>query len=234
MLDALERKILAWHERRTPWLAVVVARIFLAFAFVPAGLKKVLGQPFTDPSKTGAFHEFLHAFHATGGFYSFVGSVQLFAAALLLSQRFASVGAALFAPILSVILVFCWSTEVYPTATVVTLMWLTTLALLTWDVDRWRALLRAPGAKSEAREAKSLPLSLGLWAGCGLTVTGLYLLVCAVTGEIYRPRGAEWSKPQFYVFPLMLALVVATWALDRARWRKGLGRSVEESSPPEE
>ena len=232
MLDALERKILALHERRTPWLIVVVARIFLAFAFVPAGLKKVLGEPFTDPGKTGAFHEFLHAFHATGGFYSFVGGVQLFAAALLLSQRFASVGAALFAPILSVILVFCWSTAVYPTATVVTLMWLTLLALLGWDLDRWRALLRPPGAARAARQAQPPPLDLRLWAGCGLGATGLYLLVCVVTGEIYRPRGAEWSKPQFYVFPLMLALVIATWALDRARWRKGLGGSGEESSPP--
>jgi uncharacterized membrane protein YphA (DoxX/SURF4 family) len=231
MLNALERRILALHERRGPWLAVAVARIFLAFAFVPAGLKKVIGQPFTDPSKTGEFHEFLHAFHATGGFYSFVGLVQLVAAALLLSQRFASLGAALFAPILSVILVFCWSTEVYPTATVVTLMWLTTLALVSWDLDRWRGLLRAPGAAREARAAQTLPLDLRLWAACGLTVTGLYLLVCLVTGEIYRPRGAEWGKPQFYVFPLMLLLVVGTWLLDRARWRKGPAGSVEETSP---
>lgn len=234
MLDALERKILSLHERRTPWLCVAVARIFLAFAFVPAGLKKVLGEPFTDPSKTGEFHEFLHAFHATGAFYSFVGAVQLLAAGLLLSQRFASLGAALFAPILSVILVFCWSTGVYPTATVVTLMWLTTLALVGWDLDRWRALTKAPGAARPARAAAPLPLDLRLWAACGLITTGLYLVVCLLTGEIYRPRGAEWSKPQFYVFPVMLASVVVTWVVDRSRWRKGRGGSVAETALPPE
>lgn len=230
MLDALERFVLGLHERRGPNLAVAIARIFLAFAFVPAGLKKVLGQPFTDPAKTGAFHEFLHTFHATGGFYSFVGAIQLCAALLLLSQRFATLGAVLFAPILTTILVFCWSTGVYPTATVVTLMWLTLGGLLLWDVDKWRALLGAQGAPRVTREAQVPPLDLRLWAGSGLLVTFLYLAVCLATGEIYRPRGAEWSRPQFYVFPLMLLIVAGTFAWDGVRQRRSTREAGETPS----
>ena len=60
----------------------------------------------------GAFHEFLHAFYATGTFYQFVGTLQLVAAFLLLSQRFATAGAILLTPIVTAVLVLCWSTKV--------------------------------------------------------------------------------------------------------------------------
>jgi uncharacterized membrane protein YphA (DoxX/SURF4 family) len=221
MLDALERIALDFHARRWANLGVVLARIFLAFAFVPAGLKKVLGQPFTDlPRSTGPFYEFLHALHGTGGFYTFVGSVQLCAALLLLSQRFATAGLVLFMPILTAILVFCWSTGVYPTATVVTLMWLAAVALGLWDVDKWRPLFRAQGAEWTARHRLKPPLDLRLWAACGLTVTGLYLVVCLASGEVYRPRGAEWGRLEFYVFPLMLGIVALSLVVDEVRFRR--------------
>ncbi|MBL4849938.1 MAG: hypothetical protein JKY65_30790 [Planctomycetes bacterium] len=220
MLDSLERFVLGLRERRWANLGVALARIFLAFAFVPAGLKKVLGQPFTDPAKTGAFHDFLHAFHATGAFYSFVGVVQLSAAFLLLSQRYATAGAALLLPVLTAIFVFCWSTGVYPTATVVTIMWITTLGLFAWDLDKWRVLLAAEGATRSSPPRSRPPLDLRLWAACGLTVTALYLGVCLASAEIYRPRGAEFGKPAFYVFPLMLALVGATFGVDEVRHRR--------------
>ena len=80
--------------------------MLIGFAFIPAGLKKLLGQPFTDPTNTGVFHDFLHAFHSTGLFYQFVGALQLTAAVLLITQRHATLGAVLIAPILVAIFVF--------------------------------------------------------------------------------------------------------------------------------
>ena len=122
--------------RRQAWMhgVVIVLRYLIGFAFLPAGLKKVLGQPFTDPANSGRFHDFLHAFHATGGFYRFVGVVQLTAAALLLTQRFALLGALLALPVITAIAAFCWSTGVVPTAVVATLMMLGTAALVVWDL----------------------------------------------------------------------------------------------------
>lgn len=221
MRERFEGLLQGARRRRWVHVGVVVLRIFLAFAFVPAGLKKVLQQPFTDPSNTGPFHEFLHAFYATGAFYQFVGVVQLVAAFLLLSQRFATLGAILFTPILTVILVFCWSTKVYPTAVVVTLMFLATLGLVLWDYPKWRGALLPDPREHELRIAPQPPLvDLNLWAACGLTVTGLYLAVCALTGTIYRPMGAELDRPEFYVFPLMLLLVAITLGVDEARYRR--------------
>ena len=68
-LTWLEERIARAHERRRIYISIIVLRMVIGFAFIPAGLKKLLGQPFTDPANTGVFHEFLHAFQATGLFY---------------------------------------------------------------------------------------------------------------------------------------------------------------------
>jgi len=207
------------RARRTRWAQVAIAnlRLFLGFAFVPAGLKKVLDEPFTDPHLHGPFHDFLHAFHATGWFYQFVGVMQLVTATLLITQRLASIGALLATPILTTIMAFCWSTKVYPTATVVTVMWLGTLALVMWDRPRWRAVLAGDAETAPQPGRRSPPIDRRLWQACGIAILCMYLAVCAVTGSVYRPRGAAWSSPEFYVFPAMLVVVVVTFFVDRAR-----------------
>src|SRR5687767_12402704 len=94
---------LVQRARRTRWanVAIVNLRFLIGFAFIPSALKKVLDQPFTDPANRGPFHDFLHAFHATGWFYSFVGITQILAAVLLFTQRFATVGALIALPVLT-------------------------------------------------------------------------------------------------------------------------------------
>jgi uncharacterized membrane protein YphA (DoxX/SURF4 family) len=204
--------------RRRRWLHLAVAntRILIAFAFLPAGLKKVTGQPFTDAGNSGAFHDFLHAFHATGLFYGLVGAVQLTAAALLVSQYFALLGAVIALPVLAAILAFCWSTGVVPTAIVVTLMTLATLALIAWDGHRLRGLV-VDGAAPPA--PWTAPIATGLWAACGIAVCLLYLAACAITGEVYRPRGSEPHELGFWVLAVMPALPLVTLALDIRRHR---------------
>jgi len=216
----LDDVLLRARRKRWTQLAVTNLRIFVGFAFVPAGLKKVLAEPFTDPHLHGPFHDFLHAFHATGWFYQFVGVMQLLTATLLITQRFATVGALFATPILTTILFFCWSTKVYPTATVVTLMWLGTLALVAWDWPKWRAIFDREAAHEARAGLPAAPIDRRLWQACGWAVLCLYLAVCAATGGVYRPRGAAWDTPAFYVFPAMLLLVIATFVLDRSRSRK--------------
>src|SRR3954452_15236135 len=142
-MQRLARYMEALRARAGAQRLLALLRIALGFALLPAGLKKVLGAPFTEPANHGPFHDFLHAFYATGFFYTFVGLSQLTTAFMLMTQRWASLGALLMAPIVTVILVFCWSTGVIPTASVVTLMFLGTLLLLTWDQAKWRPLLSA-------------------------------------------------------------------------------------------
>lgn len=195
--------------RRQPWLhgAVIVLRYLIGFAFLPAGLKKVLGQPFTDPANSGRFHDFLHAFHATGGFYRFVGVVQLTAATLLLTQRFALAGALIMLPVITAITAFCWSTGVVPTAVVATLMMLGTAALVMWDLPAWRPAV-------EAREPA------GPWALAGAAILVLYLGATAINGAIYRPRGVELDRPAFYLLVAVPMIPLVTWIMVRRRARR--------------
>jgi len=224
MPGRIERLVLRARARRGLILFVVNLRIFLAFALLPSGLKKVIDEPFTDPDNVGPFHEFLHAFFATGSFYHFVGATQLLAATLLFSQRFATAGALLMLPILTVIFVFCWATQVYFTATIVTLMLLGNIGLVLWDVQKWRAIF-ARDDEPTLVDVEPLPpvVDLTLWRRCGFGILALYLAVCAFEGEIYRPMGLELDNPSFYVFPALLLLPIGTWLLDRARYRRAAG-----------
>lgn len=210
-LTWLEERIARAHECRGISISIIVLRMMIGFAFIPAGLKKLLGQPFTDPANTGIFHEFLHAFHATGRFYQFVGALQLTAAVLLITQRHATLGAALIAPILVAIFVFCWSTGVVPTAIVVTLMSVGLLALILWDIQRWKALL---GMTTSAPPTAHPVVNMRLWSRCGWLILLLYFGNTAITGQVYRPMGVEWSNPSFIVLLIIAVLPLVTLALD--------------------
>ncbi len=218
----LEAVILRLRSRRWANLAVANLRILIGFAFLPAGLKKLLGQPFTDAYKAGAFHDFLHAFHDTGGFYRFVGCMQLIAAALLMTQTFALVGAVLMLPILVAIGVLCYSTGVgIPTLTTVTLMAAGVVGLLLWDMQKWRALLTPDQvATTVSVQPKAAVFRPSLWATCGWAVLATYGLASALHGGVYRPRGVELDNPAFYLLPLITVYPVVTWMLDRAWFRR--------------
>lgn len=209
-MAALTRLLERARGARWANLCVIVLRFLIGFAFLPAGLKKVLGEPFTDPRNSGPFHDFLHAFLATGAFYRFVGIVQLAIAVLLLTQRFAAAGAVLALPVVAAILVFCWSTLVIPTATVVTLMFAGVVALVVWDLDRWTRWTAGGGAA--ARPASPPGRA---WQLCGVAILAVYLGACLATGEVYRPRGVRPDDVRFYIFPVIALLPVVAYLVDR-------------------
>jgi hypothetical protein len=209
---------LVHRARRVRWITVAVVnlRFLIGFAFLPAALKKVLDQPFTDPANHGRFHDFLHAFHATGWFYGFVGVMQLIAAVLLCTQRFATLGALIALPILTAITAFCWSTAVYPTAMIATLMWLGTIGLLAWDLDKWRGIVARDGSMAVASR-DPLPIDLALWARCGWAILVVYLGSALWRGGVYRPRGIELDEPAFYVMPAVLLMPIVTLVIEQRR-----------------
>jgi uncharacterized membrane protein YphA (DoxX/SURF4 family) len=240
---ARARRHVTWHR------LIAVLRLMIGFAFVPAGLKKLTGQPFTDPTNHGPFHDFLHAFHATGWFYNFVGVVQLVIAALLMTQAWAPLGAVLAVPVLVTIAAFCWSTAVVPTAIVVSLMLLGALALVAWELPRLRrALLPDPTSNPNPTPSPSPspnpnpnpspspspnpnpnrfePLvSTRIWAACGVAIIVLYVALCLWQGEVYRPRKPSPHEPGFWVMPAIALLPVVAWLADRRAARARAART---------
>ena len=207
------------HARRSAQLAVANLRIVVGFAFVPAGLKKVLGQPFTDPGNAGVFHDFLDAFLATGGLYRFVGAMQLTVALLLMTQRFAALGAALALPIAAAITAFTWSTARAPTVIVTTLLTLALAGLLTWDLRRWVAMLTERALPPPPPPMTPAPIERRLWAWCGLAVIATYGGLCLALGEVYRPRKPQPDSPAYFVMPALPLLPLATGLIERRRRR---------------
>ncbi len=207
------------HARRSAQLAVANLRIVVGFAFVPAGLKKLLGQPFTDPGNAGVFHDFLDAFLATGGLYRFVGAMQLAVAVLLMTQRFAALGAALALPIAAAITAFTWSTARAPTVIVTTLLTLALAGLLTWDLRRWVAMLTERALPPPPPPPNPAPIERRLWAWCGLAVIATYGGLCLALGEVYRPRKPQPDSPAYFVMPALPLLPLATGLIERRRRR---------------
>jgi uncharacterized membrane protein YphA (DoxX/SURF4 family) len=213
------QRLITWvRPVRLSWrahVAIAILRLLIGFAFLPAGLKKILGQPFTDADKHGAFHDFLHAFYQTGWFYNFVGALQLTAAVLLMTQRFAGLGAAMALPILTAIAAFCWSTGVVVTSIVVTLMWLGTVGLLAWDIMPYLSNT----ATDESAVQPKLSSHRRLWAFCGFAIIIIYIGFCIFRGEVYRPRRADPSDPAFYLMPLIALAPMVTIFIEKRRRR---------------
>lgn len=118
-------------------LLVINLRYVIGFGFVPSGLIKVMDKPFTRIENVGVFYDFLDALYATGFYYNMVGFMQVFAAVLLITQRFSTVGAAVFLPIIFNITVLTLSTIGSFTPLIATLMLLGTISLLVWDQHKW-------------------------------------------------------------------------------------------------
>jgi uncharacterized membrane protein YphA (DoxX/SURF4 family) len=215
------------RQRRSLQLAVANLRILIGFGFLPAGLKKLLGERFTDAGNVGPFHDFLHALWATGPLYRTVGIVQLTGALLLMSQRFAAVGAALLLPVLGVIAVFVWSTAGVPTIATATLMLVGVIALLLWDLHKWRGVFASDRRQAPLAVAPTADvIDAALWQRAGMAVAGLYFASCVLYGGVYRPRGADWSEPAFYVMPAVALIPLAALWLDRRRARR---RRIEQT-----
>lgn len=125
-----------------------MTRILLCLGFLPSGLKKVLGEPFTILSPETPVGYFFDALHRAGFYYEFIGWAQITAALLLLFPRTAPLGAVLYFPIILNIWVITVAMHFRGTWVITSLMLLATTYLLCWEYDRLKALLplrrRAP------------------------------------------------------------------------------------------
>jgi hypothetical protein len=145
--------------------------------------------------------------------------MQLIAAALLFTQRFALLGALIALPMLSAIAAFCWSTGVVVTSVVATLMWLGTIGLVVWDIDKWKAVFARDGEATTV-EPTALPIDLRLWAKCGWAILLLYMGTALIRGGVYRPRGLELGEPAFYVLPAVMLMPIVTFVIEQRRRAK--------------
>ena len=135
-------------------LFVINLRYLIGFGFLPSGMIKVMDKPFTRIENEGIFFDFLDVFHATGEFYQMVGIMQVAAAILLITQRFASLGAFIFLPIIFCISVLTLGTIGSLTPLIAVLMFSGIIFLLLWDYPEWINILNPDNKLAQIPDEK--------------------------------------------------------------------------------
>ena len=96
-----DRYYLHIKQNRWYWYFSIFCRLILAFAFIAAGVVKVLDERFASGlSEVHPMGAYLTALYKTGYYYTFIGISQILAAILLLIPRTVVLGALLYFPII--------------------------------------------------------------------------------------------------------------------------------------
>jgi hypothetical protein len=119
---------------------VVSVRLLIGYAFLPSGLIKLLGRPFTSLPDSNPVGHFFNAMYNTGIYWNFLGLMQVLAGILLMTQRFATVGALLYLGIITNIVLITYGIGFGNTTIIAVLMLLATLSLIVWDFQKIKLL----------------------------------------------------------------------------------------------
>ena len=141
-LKTFEQFYLNIKGNRWYWLFSIFCRLALAYAFIVAGIVKIVGERFASglaiEHPMGAY---LEALHHTGYYYTFIGIVQVLAAILLLIPRTAVIGAVLYFPIILNICILSLALRFEGSIVTSPLMVLANLYILAWNYDRLKYIL---------------------------------------------------------------------------------------------
>jgi len=124
-------------------IIVVYLRYLIGFAFVFASIVKIKGERFTTIPTSEPVGYFFEAMYQTGFYWNFLGWCQFIAGCLLMSQRFSTIGAIIFFPIILNVTMITYSVNFgMGTPTITLLMLMGTLFLLAWDYKKWIILFK--------------------------------------------------------------------------------------------
>lgn len=151
-----------------PQLFIIYLRYLIGFAFVFASIVKIQGLRFTadsgaeNPINT-AWH-FFETMYQSGIYWKFVGFGQLVAGLLLMTQKYAKLGAILFLPIILNIFVITVSYDFRGTPFITGSMLLANILLIIWDWDTLKVLFNKQPVfpKKDRIEYNSIWIILGI------------------------------------------------------------------------
>ena len=128
-------------------LIVIYTRYLLGGAFVFASMIKIKGQRFTTDSGAtepinSAWH-FFETMYQSGLYWRFIGLGQLLAGLLLMTQRFAKLGALMYFPIITNIFVITLSYYFALTPFIVGAMLVANLTLIFWEWGELKILINS-------------------------------------------------------------------------------------------
>jgi uncharacterized membrane protein YphA (DoxX/SURF4 family) len=146
----LQTRANRWHRYLS-----IFTRIALAAGFIPSGITKIVGEPFTGLTAMHPMGHYLLAWYRTGWYYTSVGVMQVIAAILLLIPRTATLGALIYFPIILNICLLSLSVRFEGSLVSSPLMVLANLYLLWWDYHKLKYIFPFNHYKAN----KALPIT---------------------------------------------------------------------------
>jgi hypothetical protein len=165
---------------------IIYTRYLIGVAFVFACIIKIKGKRFTtyshEDAPIGSTMHFFEVLYQTGLYWQFIGWAQLLAGFLLMTQRYAKLGALVNFPILLNVFVITISMEFGGTPLITGLMLLANAMLLIWHWGELKSLINLPYTP----EPKDQEENKSLWAITGLLLF-LFTAGYRVLFDMYNP-----------------------------------------------
>jgi hypothetical protein len=168
-------------QKTFPQLFIIYLRYLIGFSFIFASLVKIQGLRFTAESGAenpinSAWH-FFETLYQSGIYWRFLGIAQFITGSLLITQKYAKLGAFLFLPIIANIFVITISYDFNGTPIITGLMLFSTILLLIWDWDSLKILFNKKPTNSDRKrlENDSIWMYLGISFIVITIITKLFL-----------------------------------------------------------
>ena len=165
---------------------IINTRYLIGGAFVFSSIIKIKGKRFTTYSQEdaplGSAMHFFEVLYQTGGYWQFIGWAQVLAGFLLMTQRYAKLGAVINFPILLNVFVITISMDFGGTPLITGLMLAANLMLLIWHWGELKSLINLPYTPEPKDQEENKPL----WAITGVLLfsfTAGYRLII----DFYNP-----------------------------------------------
>lgn len=199
--NALEKYYLQIKKNRWHWIFQLFCRILLAYAFIVAGMVKILGERFASGlSEIHPMGAYLEALHHTGYYYTFIGYAQVTAGILLLIPSTVLMGALLYLPIIVNIWILSFAVRFVGSYITSPLMVLANLYILAWHYDKLRFILPFNRFSKKASVTKPPKYNLKfpfLFFG-GVFMTMVFFVLFSRFGHEVMPQNSmETCKKQF-------------------------------------
>lgn len=184
---------------------VLLTRYLLAFAFIPSGMKKLLGERFTSIGIDNPIGFFFEALYRSGMYWNFLGWSQLITALLMMTQRFSTLGNLIYFFIISNICCITIAMQFTGTWVITSLMLFASVCLLLWDANKFQFIFATAGFLKNNNEEK-LPEASRLWQ-----ISGLLLFILSVAYPLIDRVITEGHLVLFFIiFIAILIVVIAT------------------------
>ncbi|MCP9769592.1 hypothetical protein EGI22_16945 [Lacihabitans sp. LS3-19] len=184
----------------------IFLRYLIGAAFVFASIVKIHGMRFTSDSGAdspinSAWH-FFETMYASGLYWKFLGWGQLIAGFVLMTQRWSTIGAILFLPIIANVFVITISYEFAGTPVITFLMLLANIYLLIWDWNKLKLLFS--NHNFDYRDDNPPFSKLNTWAFLGL----FYFLLILFMRIGFEYLGKTGGFNPFYFLLISFGLAV--------------------------